>query len=134
VLTPDHVWTVPVSGGAPTDRTPKLGASATSLIRDARGNVWVLVERGVRRDVSTLRDGQLTTAFGWSDGVVELPIGTSSWPGSSRSPARGEVDEHGGDYLLAGAVPTCTGFRSNGPLLSTKNTQSAALSQDVVCR
>src|SRR5262249_53736987 len=84
VLTPDHVWTVPVSGGAPTDRTPKLGASATSLIGDARGNVWVLVERGVRRDVSTLHDGQLTTAFGWSDGVVELPI----VPQFAGSPAR----------------------------------------------
>jgi dipeptidyl aminopeptidase/acylaminoacyl peptidase len=31
VLTPDHVWTVPLAGGAPVDRTPDLVGSAVGL-------------------------------------------------------------------------------------------------------
>ena len=35
---------------------------------------------------------------------------------------------------FVGPVPAATGLRSNGPLLSTRNTQSEALSQVVVWR
>jgi dipeptidyl aminopeptidase/acylaminoacyl peptidase len=48
------------------------------------GNVWVLVERGVQREVDTFRDGQLTTAFRWPDGIVDLPIA----PQLAASPVR----------------------------------------------
>ncbi len=34
VLTPDHLWTVPVNGGAPVDRTPQLGR--LDHLRDGR--------------------------------------------------------------------------------------------------
>jgi dipeptidyl aminopeptidase/acylaminoacyl peptidase len=84
VLTPDHVWTVPAAGGMPVDRTPKLEASATSMAADPRGNAWVLVERGVQREVNAFRDGQLTPAFRWSDGTVDLPV----FPELAASPAR----------------------------------------------
>ena len=40
----------------------------------------------------------------------------------------------GGRYFFAGAFPPATGLRSNAPSLSTKNRQSEALSQEVVCR
>jgi hypothetical protein len=40
----------------------------------------------------------------------------------------------GSRYLLAVGFPVSTGLRSNFPGLSTNNTHSDALSQDVVCR
>ncbi|MFZ0805277.1 MAG: hypothetical protein WAN03_03810, partial [Candidatus Sulfotelmatobacter sp.] len=46
VLTPDHVWTVPANGGTPTDRTPKLNASALQISVDVHGNAWVTVAHG----------------------------------------------------------------------------------------
>jgi dipeptidyl aminopeptidase/acylaminoacyl peptidase len=74
VLTPDHVWTVPVDGGAPTDRTPDLKASALSLSGDALGNVWVEVHRGVYSEIDAFRDGKLEPTFTWKGGsTVGLP-------------------------------------------------------------
>src|SRR4029077_17941589 len=37
VLTPDHLWTVPISGGTPQDQTPKLEGSILSVSNDPRG-------------------------------------------------------------------------------------------------
>ena len=74
-ITPEHVWTVPVSGGQPTDRTPILRGTATTLTVDPRGNVWVEMHKGVVTEVDTFRDGKLDTAFRWPDGVVNgLPV------------------------------------------------------------
>jgi dipeptidyl aminopeptidase/acylaminoacyl peptidase len=73
VLTPDHVWTVPAAGGAPTDRTPSLAGSAVSLSGDPRGKVWVVVARGVRNEVDSFEQGKLTTAFRWPDGTIPTP-------------------------------------------------------------
>jgi dipeptidyl aminopeptidase/acylaminoacyl peptidase len=78
VLTPDHVWTVPVDGGAPTDRTPELKASALELSGDALGNVWVEVHRGVYSEIDAFRDGKLEPAFKWPNGSTRgLPASAS---------------------------------------------------------
>lgn len=75
VLTVDHVWTVPASGGQPVDRTPALDGTAMRLAGDAKGNIWVLVERGVQPDIDRYRDGRLTRVFRWPDGAVQgLPV------------------------------------------------------------
>ncbi|MBV8553856.1 MAG: S9 family peptidase [Acidobacteriaceae bacterium] len=75
VLTPDHLWTVPVSGGEPKDVTPKLEGSAESIAADAHGNVWVLVNRGVQNEIDSFRDNELNLAYRWPDGITQgLPI------------------------------------------------------------
>ncbi|MEO8724594.1 MAG: S9 family peptidase [Acidobacteriaceae bacterium] len=70
VLTPDHVWTVAAAGGAPVDRTPKLDASAVQLAGDARGRIWVLVNRGVQSEVDQFASGALKTEYRWSAGTI----------------------------------------------------------------
>ena len=70
VLTPEHVWTVPAVGGTPEDRTPDLNATAVQLAGDAKGRVWVVVNRGVQSEVDEFRDGALKTAYRWPDGIV----------------------------------------------------------------
>ena len=70
VLTPEHVWTVPAAGGTPEDRTPDLKATAVQLASDAKGRVWVSVNRGVRSEVDEFRDGSLKTAYRWPDGII----------------------------------------------------------------
>jgi dipeptidyl aminopeptidase/acylaminoacyl peptidase len=75
VLTPEHLFTVPASGGSAEDRTPSLDATAASLAGDVRGRVLVLVNRGVRTEVDEFRNGRLTAVFQWPDGVVAgLPV------------------------------------------------------------
>ena len=75
VITPEHVWSVPVSGGKAVDRTPNLAASAVTVASDPRGGVWVEVHKGVITEADRYRDGKLESAFRWADGVVSgLPI------------------------------------------------------------
>jgi dipeptidyl aminopeptidase/acylaminoacyl peptidase len=75
VITPEHVWSVPVSGGNAVDRTPNLAASAVTVASDPRGGVWVEVHKGVITEADRYRDGKLETAYRWADGVVSgLPI------------------------------------------------------------
>jgi dipeptidyl aminopeptidase/acylaminoacyl peptidase len=73
VITPDHVWSVPASGGTPVDRTPKLNGSATSIVSDPHGKVWVSIEHGVQNEIDSYADGELTTAFRWPAGYVSTP-------------------------------------------------------------
>jgi dipeptidyl aminopeptidase/acylaminoacyl peptidase len=73
VITPDHIWTVPVAGGKPIDRTPGLDGSALSLVGDTRGAVWVFVARAVRGEVHIYKDGILTPVYVWPDGSVLGP-------------------------------------------------------------
>jgi len=82
VLTPDHVWTVSASGGAPVDRTPNLEGSGVSVKSDPRGTVWVDAHRGVLTEAHTLRDGQLDAVFRWPGGVVDSVV----YPMFSSSP------------------------------------------------
>lgn len=70
VLTPDHVWTVSVTGGTPTDRTPKLPASALELSVDAHGNIWVLVARGVKSEIDSFQNNALSSTYRWPDGTI----------------------------------------------------------------
>ncbi|MGH9744528.1 MAG: prolyl oligopeptidase family serine peptidase [Candidatus Acidiferrales bacterium] len=75
VLTPDHVWTVPVAGGAAVDRTPNLAASAMGIVGDTRGNIWVSVARGVRSEIDSFANHELKPAFEWPGGIVEdIPV------------------------------------------------------------
>jgi dipeptidyl aminopeptidase/acylaminoacyl peptidase len=75
VLTPDHVWTVPVAGGKPVDRTPDLKGSATGIGGDAQGHIWILVARGVRSEVDSFSNGKLDRAYAWPNGnIQDTPI------------------------------------------------------------
>jgi dipeptidyl aminopeptidase/acylaminoacyl peptidase len=75
VLTPEHVWTVPAAGGAGEDRTPDLNGTAVELAGDAKGHVWVGVERGVLGEVDEFRNDALKTAFRWPEGIVRgVPV------------------------------------------------------------
>jgi len=74
VLTPDHVWTVPADGGTPRDRTPKLDASALTLVGDPHGNVWVELHKGVSIEVDRFQHGHLRTAYTWPGGIAAQPV------------------------------------------------------------
>jgi dipeptidyl aminopeptidase/acylaminoacyl peptidase len=120
VLTPEHVWTVPVAGGAAADRTPALDGTAVALAGDAGGHVWVLVNHGVRNEADEFRDGSLKTVYRWPDGVLGgLPVGpvyagtsgqvafTVGDPEHARNVAVADGDRlskvtHEGDAQLAG--------------------------------
>jgi dipeptidyl aminopeptidase/acylaminoacyl peptidase len=85
VITPDHVWTVPLSGGQPVDRTPGLAGSALSLVGDTRGAVWVFVARGVSGEIHAYMDGKLAPAYAWPEGTV---LGTPVFPEFAGAPDR----------------------------------------------
>ena len=70
VLTPDHVWSVSLDGGAPVDRTPQLDGSAVNVASDAHGSVWVELHRGVITEIAAYRNGKLETAYRWPGGVM----------------------------------------------------------------
>ena len=75
VITPDHVWTVPVGGGTPEDRTPGLSGTAMLLRGDPRGTVWVFVTRGVQVQIDALQNGTLKTVHRWPAGIFTgLPV------------------------------------------------------------
>ena len=83
VLTPEHVYIVPASGGTAADRTPNLEGTAVSLSGDASGHVWVAVNHGVRTEVDEWSGGALHSKYTWPDGVVtNLPV-TSPYSGTS---------------------------------------------------
>lgn len=74
VLTPDHVWTIPVAGGLATDRTPELAGSAIQLSADPEGSVWVSMQRGLQKEIDRFQHGALRPAYEWPSGNVELPV------------------------------------------------------------
>lgn len=77
VLTPDHLWTIPVAGGTPVDRTPQLTGSIASVANDPHGTVWVELHNGVSTEIATYRDGKIETAYRWPGGTFEsLPVYT----------------------------------------------------------
>ncbi len=63
VLTPDHLWTVPATGGTPVDQTPKLEGSIESVANDPKGIVWVQMQKGTSAEIYSYRDGKLTPAY-----------------------------------------------------------------------
>jgi len=70
VLTPDHLWTVPVAGGAPVDRTPKLDGSVVSVASDPRGTAWVEMHKGTIVEIYAYRDGKFEPAYRWPGGII----------------------------------------------------------------
>src|SRR5208282_3871403 len=67
VLTPDHLWTVPVpvSGGAPQDQTPKLDGSILNVFNDPHGVVWADMHKGTIIEIYSYRDGKLSPSYRW---------------------------------------------------------------------
>lgn len=84
VLTPDHLWTVPASGGTAKDQTPKLAASIVGVQNDPRGTVWVEYHQGTSVEVYSYRDGQLLPAFHWQGGAISSPV-ASPYASSSQA-------------------------------------------------
>jgi len=83
-LTPEHIWTVPLSGGQAVDRTPSLSGTATTVTADSRGNLWIEMHKGVATEVDAFRDGKLETAYRWPAGVIQgLPISSPFTTGNS---------------------------------------------------
>jgi dipeptidyl aminopeptidase/acylaminoacyl peptidase len=83
VLTPEHVWTVPAVGGVAEDRTSTLDGTALQLGGDARGHLWVLLDRGVRNEVDEFQNGGLKPVYRWPDGILSgVPIGVE-YPSAS---------------------------------------------------
>jgi dipeptidyl aminopeptidase/acylaminoacyl peptidase len=68
-LTAEHVWTVPLAGGAPVDRTPDLDATATT-VKNHHGVVLVEVHRGVRSEIDSFADGKLAPKLRWPNGIT----------------------------------------------------------------
>jgi dipeptidyl aminopeptidase/acylaminoacyl peptidase len=107
VLTPEHVWTVAAGGGTADDRTPDLKATAVQLASDAKGRLWVSVNRGVRSEVDEFRDGALKAAYRWPDGIVRGTPVESEYSGTGEQlaftvsdPAHmGNVAVPDGDHL-----------------------------------
>lgn len=81
VNAPDHVWTVPVTGGKFIDRTPKLQGSAILIQGDARGNAWVEMHRGTHVETDLYRAGKLSLAYRYPEGSAYAPV-TSDTVGS----------------------------------------------------
>jgi dipeptidyl aminopeptidase/acylaminoacyl peptidase len=70
VLTPDHLYTAPASGGKATDRTPTLAGSVMSLKGAPDGKVYVNVDKGVQTEIDTFADGKLELAYRWPIGYI----------------------------------------------------------------
>ena len=68
-LTAEHVWTVPLSGGTPVDRTTDLDTTATT-VKNHHGAVLVEVHRGVRTEIDSFGDGKLTPLLRWPNGTT----------------------------------------------------------------
>ena len=73
VLTPEHLWTVPVSGGAAADQTPKFEGSITRVMNGPHGEVLAEVDKGVSAEVWRYRDGKIEPAYRWPGGFVNPP-------------------------------------------------------------
>ena len=84
VLTPEHLWTVPASGGSAEDRTPDLNGTAEQLAGDPQGHVWVLVDHGVQNEVDEFRDGALKPAYRWLEGVIGRTPVTAEYTGTGQ--------------------------------------------------
>jgi dipeptidyl aminopeptidase/acylaminoacyl peptidase len=100
-LTPEHVYTVPAAGGSIVDRTPDLAGTATALTGDARGNVWVLVMRGVQGEIDRFAGGTLVPAYRYAGGTL-VNVRCSPFAGASGQLAFTVSDPtHAGNVAVA---------------------------------
>ena len=83
VLTPDHLWTVPASGGTPVDLTPKLQGSITSVANDPHGTVWLAMHKGTAVEVYSYKGGKVEPAYKWPGGNAYSPPAFSEFSTSS---------------------------------------------------
>ena len=83
VLTPDHLWTVPVAGGKPVDRTPKLDGSIVGVSGDSRNNVWAEMHKGTVSEIYAYRDDKVEPAYRWPGGIVQSPPAFSPFASST---------------------------------------------------
>lgn len=74
VLTPDHLWAVPSTGGVPVDQTPKIDGTITRVKSGSHGAVWLEMDKGTQEEIWRYRDGKFEPAYGWPAGVVYLPV------------------------------------------------------------
>jgi dipeptidyl aminopeptidase/acylaminoacyl peptidase len=101
-LTPEHVWTVSVSGGAPVDRTPQLEGTATTVKSDAQGSVWVDLHKGVISEVARFRGGKLEPAYRWPAGVIDGPPESPAFASSPETLAISVADpDHATNVAVA---------------------------------
>ncbi len=73
VLTPEHLYTVPVTGGTPVDQTPNLQGSIVNVTSNPQGTVWLEMQKGVGEEIYSYRDGKLVPEFNWPGGIVGAP-------------------------------------------------------------
>jgi dipeptidyl aminopeptidase/acylaminoacyl peptidase len=83
VLTPDHLWTVPVMGGPRVDQTPQLAGSILNVANDPLGTVWVEMRKGTSAEIYSYRDGKLAPAYRWPGGAVSAPPVRTGFTSSS---------------------------------------------------
>lgn len=83
VLTPDHLWTVPVAGGKPVDRTPQLEGSIMGVWGSPRGNVWAEMHKGPVSEIYSFRGDKLEPAYRWPGGIVQSPPTLSPFSSSA---------------------------------------------------
>lgn len=77
VLTPEHIFTVPVAGGAAEDRTPKLDGTVLAISGDVQGHTWAVVSKGVHAEVDEFADGALKPRYQSPGGSMGgAPIGS----------------------------------------------------------
>ena len=74
VLTADHLWSVPATGGTPVDITPKQQGSIMNVAGDPHGTVWLEWHKGVSMEVAAYRDGKVQPQYRWANGSVLLPV------------------------------------------------------------
>jgi dipeptidyl aminopeptidase/acylaminoacyl peptidase len=102
VLTPEHVYTMPASGGTAVDRTPNLSGTALDLACDPRGTVWVLVNRGVQLEIDRFANGAISRAYSVPMGVVSGPPVFSPFSASTNRLAFTIADTtHSGNVAVA---------------------------------
>jgi dipeptidyl aminopeptidase/acylaminoacyl peptidase len=74
VLTPDHLWSVPVAGRTPVDLTPKFAGSIVGVVNDPHGTAWIEVHQGTAVEVYSYRDRKFEPAYSWPGGIVATPV------------------------------------------------------------
>jgi dipeptidyl aminopeptidase/acylaminoacyl peptidase len=83
VLTPDHLWTVSLSGGAPVDRTPNLAGTIFNLSGSPNGTVFAEMHKGVATEIDSYRDGKWDAVYRWPAGTVDALPAFSPFANSS---------------------------------------------------
>jgi len=75
VLTVDHLFSVPVTGGQPTDLTPEMVGTVFGIESDSKGGHWVLTGRSVWSEIDRRIDDEWAGQYELRDGLLGgLPV------------------------------------------------------------